>query len=170
MRLRTALAAAMMLFATSAAAQVQIPRLPDVRAQQPHVPAPLGPSGEGLYVGGADRVNLRAGDTVIASLPLPRGSYQVIARAVIANDRASDGAANCSLRSGGGELDYVSITLPPMSRREFMLMGVARLDAAVRLPVNLVCQATPEIAATARWARIHALAVPQVSGSAPAEH
>jgi hypothetical protein len=160
---------AIALALSSSAAWAQTPIAPQQlpRPTTP-LPTPSGAAGEGLYVAGADRTALNTADTPIANLTLPRGTYQVIARAVIANDRDADGAANCRLRIGSTELDYVSITLPPMSRREFMLLGVASTPGPLGARIDLMCQSTPGIAASARWARIHALTVSRVTGSAPA--
>ncbi len=78
-----------------------------------------------------------------------------------------DGAANCRPRMGATEIDYVSNTLPPNSRREYFMMGAATSTVAVGAQIEMLCQATPGIAVTARWARIQALAVSRLTGSAP---
>ncbi len=63
-------------------------KVPLTQPAAPQLPTPQGELGDGLYTAGRDRGELSAtGETLVASLPVQRGSYQVIARAVIANDR-----------------------------------------------------------------------------------
>ncbi|MBC7767876.1 MAG: hypothetical protein H7124_03745 [Phycisphaerales bacterium] len=160
---------AFLLVASVAGAQQQQPIGPiGPRLPPQTLPTPQGAAGEGLYVAGADRVAIGTGDTAVATLQIPRGAYQVVARLVLANDRDSNGAVACSLSSGGAEIDYESVSVSPRSRADVTLLGVAISQSALLGRVDLRCQATGETAATARWARIHALAVSRVTGEAPA--
>lgn len=150
----------------SGAAFAQAIRPPVIQLPQT-VPVPQGAAGEGLYVAGADRVAIN-GETSIVSLATPRGTYQVSARAVIANDREGDGAVACRLTMNGGEIDYSSISVAPHTRQDITLLGVAAATAPIGGHIEMRCMnAGASIATTARWARVHALAVSRVTGTVP---
>ncbi|QGZ95998.1 hypothetical protein DSM104635_02854 [Terricaulis silvestris] len=160
------LAAGCMALAGVAFAQTQTIR-PPVLQLPSTVPTPQGVAGEGLYVAGADRVAI-SGDTLIVGLAAPRGTYQVSARAVIANDREGDGAVACRLTMNGGEIDYSSISVAPHTRQDITLLGVAAATAPIGAHIEMRCRnAGASTATTVRWARVHALIVPRVTGSAP---
>jgi hypothetical protein len=152
--------------ALSGAAFAQTPTLPRLQAPQT-LPMPQGVAGEGLYVAGADRVAI-SGDTLVVGVSTPRGSYQVSARAVIANDREGDGAVACRLTLNGAEIDYSSISVAPHTRQDITLLGVAVATAPIGGRIEMRCASVgASTATTARWARVHALAVSRVTGSAP---
>jgi hypothetical protein len=166
--MRFALVAAICVLAAGAAdAQVQTIRPPMLQLPQQTLPTPQGAAGEGLYVAGADRVAI-SGDTAIVGLAAPRGTYQVSARAVIANDREGDGAVACRLTMNGSEIDYSSISVAPHTRQDITLLGVAVATAPVGVHIEMRCMnAGASTASTARWARVHALAVSRVTGTVP---
>jgi hypothetical protein len=161
------MAAICVLAAVPASAQIQTVRPPVLQAPQTPLPMPQGAAGEGLYVTGADRVAI-SGDTAIVGLAAPRGTYQVSARAVIANDREGDGAVACRLTVNGSEIDYSSISVAPHTRQDITLLGVAVATAPIGAHIEMRCMnAGASTASTARWARVHALAVSRVTGTVP---
>ena len=163
MRLALLAAACLMGAAAVAFAQPVTPRnVPPLQ----NVPVATGAAGEGLYVASVERMNM-SGETLVAAVTVPRGTYQVIARVVLANDRGSDGAVACKLALNGAEFDYASVSVGPRARQSITLVGVANAPAngIVASRVELRCQGTGNIAVTARWARIQALAVSRVTGT-----
>lgn len=167
-----ACAALVLMLAGAAFAQVGPPvRIPgqpapqQVRPQgQPSIAAPLGPSGDGLYVSSADRIPLRNTDTRVVGLNLPRGAYQIIGHVVFANDRNDNGAVACALRTSTGELDYISTSVPPNTRDEHTLLGAVDVGGPLQGGISVSCSSTSNVAVTIRWARLQAVTVSHITG------